>query len=254
MPRVLLTVQYRGTRYAGWQRQENATAVQQILEEALGSMFGQRIRIEGAGRTDSGVHAQAQRAHADLPSAISDRGLMLGVNNLLPPDIRITDCRHVPSTFHCRFDAEAKTYLYRILTGPVADAFLSETHAHVPHPLDARAMSAAAHFALGRHDFKSFTVLRPEVSSTWRTIQAIGVTESEKGLEIEVRADGFLRYMVRRIVGLLIETGRGKVPPTAMAAALEPQYQKVRWTAPAAGLTLVEIHYVSLPEPPESLC
>lgn len=254
MPRLLLTVQYRGTRYAGWQRQENALAVQQVIEEALGSMFGQPIQIEGAGRTDSGVHAEAQRAHTDLPFEISDRGLILGLNNLLPADIRIRDCRHVEPAFHCRFDAKAKTYVYRILTGMVADVFLGDTHAHVRHPLDSVRMNEAAGLLRGRHDFRSFTVLRPEVSSTWRTIQSISVAATGNTFRIEVSADGFLRFMVRRMVGLLMEIGRGKLPPAAVSAALEPECQKVRWTAPAAGLTLLKIDYGDSPEAPDSLC
>jgi len=248
MPRVLLTIQYRGTHYAGWQRQENATGVQQILEGALESMFGQPLHLEGAGRTDSGVHAAAQRAHVDLPTGITERGLLLGINNLLPRDIRVTACRGVPSGFHCRFDPHVKTYLYRIWNQPVADAFLAETHAHVPYLLDVEAMNKAAQALVGHHDFGSFTVNHPEVSSTWRTVESAGVSRTPNGVDIEVRADGFLRYMVRRMAGLLIETGRGKLGSEAAAEALEPGLRKVRWTAPAAGLTLMEITYRKPPD------
>ena len=112
--RILLTLQYLGTRYAGWQTQANATGVQQIVEEVLAKLFGETIRIEGASRTDSGVHAQAQRAHADVPFEIAPRGLVLGINDLLPPDIRVTGVESVADDFQCRFRAKGKTYEYRI--------------------------------------------------------------------------------------------------------------------------------------------
>src|SRR5258706_9808995 len=108
--RFLLTLQYLGMRYAGWQSQTNATAIQPIVEAALSQLFGAPIRIEGAGRTDAGVHARAQRAHADVPFPIEARGLTLGTNNLLPPDIRVTAVEEVAGTFHCRFAAKSKTY------------------------------------------------------------------------------------------------------------------------------------------------
>src|SRR5436190_1195601 len=191
--RYLFTLQYLGTRYAGWQRQANAIAIQQIVEEALSRMFGAPIHFEGAGRTDSGVHARAQRAHADLPFEIGDRGLLLGLNDLLPHDIRVTSLERVADDFHCRFKAKTKTYVYRIWNDPVADVFAHETHAHV--------------------------------------------------VQIRVSADGFLRYMVRRIAGSLIEIGRGKIEPGALVAALEPSFREARWTAPAKGLVLWEIAY-----------
>src|SRR5947207_3230124 len=115
--RLLLTLQYLGTRYAGWQTQSNAVGVQQVVEEVMSRVFGAPIRIEGAGRTDSGVHARAQRAHADVPFAIDDRGLILGINNLLPHDIRVTAVETCADEFHCRFRAKQKTYVYQIWNG-----------------------------------------------------------------------------------------------------------------------------------------
>src|SRR6059058_4897096 len=156
--RLLLTIQYLGTRYAGWQSQANAVGVQQVVAAALGRMFGAPVKIEGAGRTDAGVHAQAQRAHADVPFDIPQRGFLLGINNLLPHDIRVTAAEPVEDDFHARFAAKRKTYAYRIWNGPVADVFRFETHAHVAQPLDAAAMHEAAQTPAGRHDFAPFTV------------------------------------------------------------------------------------------------
>jgi tRNA pseudouridine38-40 synthase len=210
--------------------------VQQIVEEGLGKLYGSVIRIEGASRTDSGVHAAAQRAHADVPFEIPLRGLVLGLNDLLPPDIRILHAEQVADMFHCRFDAKGKTYVYRIWNADVADAFSSETHAHVAQQLDVDIMNRAARALVGRHDFGPFTVASPEVSSTARTIESVAVERDGLAVRISVTADGFLRYMVRRIAGSLIEIGRGKLSESEI-------WSEARWTAPAKGLTLVEVRY-----------
>src|SRR5262249_62031149 len=140
-------------------------------EVALARLFGGTIRVEGAGRTDSGVHARAQRAHADVPFAIDARGLRMGLNDLLPHDIRVTAIETVADDFHCRFAAKSKTYCYRVWNGEVADVFTFATHAHVAQRLDAHAMHAAAQTLVGTHDFAPFTVIAPEVSSTTRTVE-----------------------------------------------------------------------------------
>jgi tRNA pseudouridine38-40 synthase len=234
--RLLFTLQYRGTQYGGWQLQAGVPSVQQVVEEALERMFHESIRVHGAGRTDAGVHAEAQRAHADVPFEIPSRGFVLGINQLLPYDVRVTAVETVPEEFHARFDANGKTYAYRIWNGEVADVFAAETHAHVPQPLDAAVMHDAAQALIGTHDFKVFTVADPEVSSTVRTIDSISVLRDGPRITLTVSADGFLRSMVRRIAGSLIEIGRGKMPASALLA-------EARWTAPAKGLVLVEVRY-----------
>jgi len=234
--RVLLTVQYLGTRYGGWQTQTNSISVQQVIEDALATIFRQPVRIHGAGRTDAGVHALAQRAHADVPFEIPSRGLVLGLNQILPPDVRITRAETVADDFHARFAAKSKTYEYRIWNEEVADVFAAETHAHVAKHLDAARMHDAAQALVGTHDFKVFTVADPEVESTVRTIEAIAVERSAETIRITVAADGFLRYMVRRIAGSLIEIGRGKLDGGAI-------WEEARWTAPAKGLVLKDIRY-----------
>lgn len=234
--RVLLTIQYLGTRYGGWQSQTNAVAVQQVIEEALEKIYGQSIRVHGAGRTDAGVHAFAQHAHADVPFDIPSRGLVLGMNQILPPDVRVTRAANVADDFHARFDAKGKTYEYRIWNDEVADAFAFETHAHVPQQLDVDAMTRAAQTLVGTHDFRVFTVADPEVHTTVRTISAIDVRRDGATITITVTADGFLRYMVRRIAGSLIEVGRGKLGENEL-------FREARWTAPAKGLVLRDIRY-----------
>ena len=241
--RILFTLQYLGTRYAGWQSQTNAIAVQNVVEDVLTKVYGSPIRIEGASRTDAGVHAAAQRAHADVPFEIAPRGLIRGINDLLPMDIRVTNVEQVADDFQCRHRAKSKTYVYAIWNYDVADVFASETHAHVGQPLDAGRMHDAAQVLAGEHDFRAFTVAAPEVSSTVRTISNIAVTRNGPIVAITVSADGFLRYMVRRIAGSLIEIGRGKLEPAALARSLEPAFEPARWTAPAKGLTLLEVAY-----------
>ena len=233
--RVLLTLQYLGTRYGGWQRQTNAPSIQQTVEEALERMFSAEVRLHGAGRTDAGVHALAQRAHFDPPFEIPDRGLILGLNQLLPPDIRITEVKPVEDDFHARFSAKSKTYEYRIWNGEVADVFLQETHAHVAKPLDVAKMAAAAQAVVGTHDFAAFTVAEPEVESTVRTVQSISVIRDGDAIRMRLTADGFLRSMVRRIAGSLIEVGRGRFESLS--------FEEARWTAPARGLVLVDVGY-----------
>jgi tRNA pseudouridine38-40 synthase len=241
--RLLFTLQYLGTRYAGWQMQSNAVGVQQVVEEALAKMYGAPIRIEGASRTDSGVHAAAQRAHADVPFEIPLRGMVRGLNDLLPADIRVLGVESVEDDFHCRYRAAVKVYEYRIWNGEVADVFAAETHAHVAQPLDETLMNGAAQVLVGEHDFRAFTVAAPEVSSTARTVQEAGVRRDGEVVRIDVAANGFLRYMVRRIAGSLIEIGRGKLDRRALGASLEPTFAEARWTAPAKGLTLIDVRY-----------
>jgi tRNA pseudouridine38-40 synthase len=234
--RALFTLQYLGTRYAGWQLQANALSVQQVVEKAFEKLFHEPVRVHGAGRTDSGVHALAQRAHADLPFEIPPRGLLLGINQLLPADVRVMRVENVADDFHARFAAKAKTYEYRIWNAEVADVFAQETYAHVAQKLDATLMHEAAQALVGTHDFAAFTVAEPEVESTARTIESIDVARDANAVVLTVTADGFLRYMVRRIAGSLIEIGRGRIEPKAL-------FDEARWTAPAKGLVLREIRY-----------
>jgi tRNA pseudouridine38-40 synthase len=241
--RVLLTLQYLGTRYAGWQCQENALAIQEVVEKALAKIFGVPVRIHSAGRTDTGVHAIAQRAHFDLPAPIPLGGLIRGLNTTLPPDIRATEAREVPADFHARMSAIGKTYRYQIWNAEIADVFLAPTWAHVAQSLDTARMAEAAAALVGTHDFRSFTVVEPEVSSTVRRLDRLSVARDGDRVIIEAHGDGFLRNMVRRIAGHLIEVGRGKLAVDSIRRALEPEFAESRWTAPAEGLVLVEVQY-----------
>ncbi len=243
MARFLLTVQYIGTRYAGWQSQQNAEGVQDVVERSLATMCQQPVVLYGAGRTDSGVHARAQRAHVDLPIEIEPWGFVRGINTMLPDDVRITAAEIVPDDFHARYHSRGKTYVYRIWNSDVLDVFTAPTHGQVKDPLDEQLMQDAADQFIGEHDYRAFTVATPAVKSTIRTIREIQVTRTGPAIEVLVRGDGFLRYMVRRIVGLLIEIGAGRLPASSAASFLGPEPGDVRWTAPARGLTLERVEY-----------
>jgi len=244
MPRALLTLQYLGTRYAGWQMQTNAVSVQEVVEKALSGLCGQPIRIEGAGRTDSGVHANGQRAHVDIPIDIDERGLILSLNDRLPHDIRLRGVEWVDDTFHCRFVPSLKTYVYQIWNDTAADVFLFATHMHIRQKLDVPLMRQSAKALTGHHDFRSYTVKDPEVASTWRTVHELEIVAVDRAIRITITADGFLRFMVRRIAGSLVEVGRHKQPSSIVAGALEPVFGLARWTAPPHGLTLQGVRYL----------
>ena len=214
-----------------------------MVEEALERVFQTPVRVHGAGRTDAGVHALAQRAHADVPFEIPPRGLILGINQVLPPDVRVTHVEPVADDFHARFAAKEKTYEYRIWNAEVEEVFESETHEHVAQALDAEIMHQAVQAIIGEHDFRAFTVADPEVETTVRTVTSAAVTREESAIRITVSADGFLRYMVRRIAGSLIEAGRSRLEGDALARSLESTFEPARWTAPAKGLILREIRY-----------
>lgn len=252
--RLLLTVQYLGTRYAGWQSQTNALAIQDVVEAALGKLCGRPVAVTAAGRTDAGVHAEDQKIHLDLPIAIPLPGLLRGLNDLLPPDIGVPAGCAVPEEFHARFSAVSKTYRYQIWNREIADVFLAPTHAHVRLPLDGDRMAEAAAFLVGQHDFRAYTVLHSEAGTTVRTLEHAVVERKGDAIRIEVTADGFLRFMVRRIAGQLIEIGRGKIPIEATKEALEPTFAEARWTAPPEGLVLAKVRYGAASEVPLLLC
>ncbi len=241
--RVLLTLQYLGTRYAGWQSQENALAVQQVVETALSTLCSEPVRVGGASRTDAGVHAEDQKAHLDLPVPIPLRGLLLGLNDLLPRDVKATEARAVDAGFHAQRRAVSKTYRYQIWNAEIADVFRAPTWTHVRMPLALEPMIEASRALVGPHDFRAYTVAEPGVESTRRAIDAIELFREGDAITMRVSAPGFLRYMVRRIAGQLIEIGRGKLPVAATAAALEPGFAEARWTAPPEGLVLERVEY-----------
>ena len=223
--RILLTLSYEGTAYAGWQRQLNAMAVQQKVEDALFILTGERITIMGASRTDAGVHALGQRAHFDTVSRIPAQRYPYALNALLPPDIRALRGVEVDSRFHARFDAKGKQYAYRIHNAPHASALYRNLTMHAPVPLAVAAMREALPALLGTHDFAAFQASGGTAKTTVRAIYAAELIQTGDELTLIIRGNAFLYNMVRIIAGTLVEIGKGKLPVTVFFHALGKRRQ-----------------------------
>jgi tRNA pseudouridine38-40 synthase len=250
LPLYRLTLAYDGTDFAGWQVQERpqgppARTVQGELEGALFRLAGDvPVRVAGAGRTDAGVHALGQVASFDLPRPFDPHALQRALNGLLPPDVRVVDADEAPAGFHARKSALSKLYRYELDTGPVQLPTRRRNAGHVPWPLERAAVEDAAALFVGRHDFASLRSSGGSARTTVRTVTRSHATFDGATLRYEVEADGFLRKMVRSLVGALIEAGRGTVTIADLRRALAARDRRA-WPkpAPACGLTLVRVDY-----------
>ena len=252
-----LKIAYRGTAYAGWQRQPNALAVQQVVEEALAGLLGAEPAIVGAGRTDAGVHARAQIAHLRLDRALPLRALVHGVNTRLPDDIRILSADRMPDGFDARRSAAAKEYRYRLVRAPVLSPLDALFSVRLAPRTDLDAMRLAAADLVGRHDFSAFALAGGGHRDPHRRILLAEWRERGELLVLRLVGDGFLRGMVRSIVGTLIEVGRGRRPPEEIRRLLGGRPRSEAGpTAPACGLVMHEVFYppewrlAGDPEPP----
>lgn len=242
--RILLTIEYDGTAYAGFQRQANALAVQQVLEEALSRACGERIVITGASRTDSGVHARGQRAHFDTSSHIPPEKFPFVLNTMLPRDIRVVHAFQVADGFHARFMTEKKTYTYRINNSRHGSAIDRLNHAHVPLPLNEAAMNRAIQSVIGKHDFAAFQASGGTAKSTVREMHSASVVRVGDEIVFIICGSGFLYNMVRIMAGTLIEIGKGALGEDAFTRAIETSDRLALGpTAPAQGLELTRIDY-----------
>lgn len=241
MKRVMLTVAYDGTNYHGWQLQPNVTTIESVLNGALGALFHEEIRVIGASRTDTGVHALGNIAVFDTQARMPAEKISYALNQRLPEDIRIQDSREVPPDFHPRRQTSRKTYEYRILNSafpmPIYRLYSHFTYV----PLDVVLMQRAADYLAGEHDFKSFCSVNTTVETTVRTIYDIAVDRAGDLITIRITGSGFLYNMVRIIAGTLIEVGRGNWTPERMERILQARDRREAGpTAPACGLTLVK--------------
>jgi tRNA pseudouridine38-40 synthase len=249
MRMLKLTVAYDGAGYVGWQRQAEGTSIQGVLEEAIAAIEGHAVTVTGAGRTDAGVHAIGQVASVRVSSAIACDSYVRALNVSLPQDIRVRRVEEVPESFHARFDARHKTYRYRILNAPIASPFEARYAWHVTFPLDIDAMRSALAHCLGEHDFATFQGTGSTVRDTIRTIEqatiASATTEAGDPLVlVTLTGTGFLRHMVRNIVGTLVEVGRGRWQPDDMRRLLAAKDRtEAGRTAPPQGLFLVQVAY-----------
>ena len=242
--RYRLDIAYVGTGFGGWQRQPNADTVQARVEAALAQLLGESVAVVGASRTDAGVHARAQVAHADLARPFSNRGLVFGTNHLLPPAIRILAAGLAPEGFHARYSAAAKEYAYRLRPGRLLPPDLAPFVLAVPDRLDLERLRAATLLLPGRHDFSCFALAGGSHRSPVRTLFRAAWEEEPAGLTLRLTGDGFLRGMVRGLVGTLLEVALGQRSPAAFASLLAGGGRGAAGpTAPAHALTLERIDY-----------
>jgi tRNA pseudouridine38-40 synthase len=260
-----LTLSYDGSEFAGWQVQPGRTTVQGALASAIGRLSGENVLPQGSGRTDRGVHALAQVASFATASAIPVENWMRALNDILPPSIRVLEVTEAPPEFHARKSARAKTYRYRIHRGAICPPFLARYVWHYPYPLEESAMVRAASVIVGEHDFTSFAASDPErnerraggenvrtsdgrtsdVDATnVRTIFSSSWSREAEELVYTVRGSGFLRHMVRNLVGTFLLAGKGMVTPENLRRILEARARASAGpTAPASGLYLVAVEY-----------
>ncbi len=244
MRRILLTIEYDGTNYSGWQRQINGLAVQQVLEEKLSEVCREKITVTGASRTDAGVHAAGQACHFDTNSSIPPEKYPFVLNTMLPRDIRVQTGREVPAGFHARFMTCRKRYTYRIVNSRHGSAIRRNTHVHVPLPLDIAVMRLAAQELLGTHDYAAFQASGGTAKTTVRTIRSVNLEQRDDEIILTVEGDAFLYNMVRIIAGTLIEIGHHRRSMHAFSEAYETLSRlSLGVTAPPHGLELTEVYY-----------
>lgn len=244
MRNLKMIVAYAGTRYAGWQVQPGRPTIQGVLEDRIARMLQEPVRLAGAGRTDAGVHARGQVANFLTASRIPAGGLLRGLNAGLPIDIAVMQAQEVAEAFHARADARGKEYRYRIARAEVVSPFEAPFVAPLRGRLDVAAMRQAARHFLGTHDFTSFCPVASPIEDKVRTLRVSEVTEEGSLVDYRVVGDGFLRHMVRTLVGTLILVGRGRLDAAAIPHIMKGRDRRLAGpVAPARGLVLEQVFY-----------
>lgn len=244
MPTILLLLEYDGTDFAGWQLQPNGRSVQQTVEAALAELLGEPVRVHAAGRTDAGVHARAMPVHFATTRELPLRAYRDGLNRLMPADVAVYAVYEMPEGFHARFAARGKWYRYTIDRRAVRSPLSARRCWQVRSALDLAAMRAAAALLVGEHDFAAFRTSGCAARTTVRRLDSIDLVEEGTLLHVDVRGSGFLRNMVRMLVGTLVEVGQGKRPPTDIDRLLiQANGVRAGATAPAHGLCLMAVDY-----------
>lgn len=244
MRNIKLTIEYEGTNYSGWQYQDNAISIQQIIEEAIGSITGEKVKLIGSGRTDAKVHALGQVANFFTSTNIPGDRFKYALNIKLPDDITIIDSQDVDKDFHSRFCATHKKYKYLIYNGEMPRALYRNFSYHIKNELNLEEMKIASQYFVGTHDFNSFMGARSVVKSTIRTINEINIEKNNDFIEITIDGDSFLRNMVRIIVGTLVEVGLGRRNKEDIIKIIEERNREVAGhTAPPQGLFLEKVFY-----------
>lgn len=239
-----MTIVYEGSRYQGWQRQNNTTqTIQEVVEEAIGRVVGYPVEIDGSGRTDGGVHAKGQTATMRLSGKVDEAEFKDSLNRQLPEDIQVKDMILVKNGLHARLNAKGKSYEYFLDTREKPDVFTRKYCYHYPHELNVKAMEEAAGHLLGKHDFAGFTDKKDE-KSTIRTIYDIIIEKQGSKIRIEYYGTGFLYHMVRILTGTLVDVGMGRKQPEELTDILKDgKRERAGFLAPAKGLFLKEVYY-----------
>lgn len=245
MSNYRIIIQYEGTKYQGWQRQESSgNTIQGKIENILTKMVNEKVAIHGAGRTDAGVHAKAQVASFHLNTTKSNEEIMDYMNQYLPEDIAVVAVDKVADRFHARLNARGKVYCYRVLNSKVPHIFDRRYVYQMEEKIDVETMREAASYFLGSHDFKSFTSTKKGKKSTVRNIESIEIITMGDEIVFRYRGDGFLYHMVRILTGTLLEVGLGKRRPEEMPSILEAKNREMAGAlAPAKGLCLEKVLY-----------
>ncbi|MDP6631147.1 MAG: tRNA pseudouridine(38-40) synthase TruA [Kiritimatiellia bacterium] len=245
MQRYRFDISYDGTAYVGWQIQPNGLAIQEVIQDAMERILCKRIKLHGSGRTDQGVHARKQVAHADISSSWLPGKLTTALNAVLPPDIRIMRATKVPQTFHARHSVRLKEYRYFIWNSDVMPPTKRHYATHMRQPLDAVAMQKAADYLVGTHDFSAFSANpKRHVESHVRRLERLDIRKRGAEITIIAAGEGFLYKMVRSLAGFLMRVGEGTVPPATAKEILASAVRTARVpTAPPEGLFLWNVTY-----------
>ena len=242
--RVLLKISYIGTNYHGWQVQPNGITVQETMQKALKSLYDNYLGISGCSRTDAGVHANEFYCHYDTEKFIPEKGIIAALNIALPEDISVMDCRYVEDTFHSRYSATGKNYIYRIYNSDVRNPFEVNRSLQISRQIDVEKMNIFAKQLIGTHDFIGFSSSGRTVEDTIRTVSDCSVSREGDIITLSVTADGFLYNMVRIIVGTAIYVSDGKIDPyNTKEIILSRERSSAGITAPAHGLYLNKVFY-----------
>lgn len=237
-----LILSYDGTDYHGWQRQPNKKTIQGVVEDSLAKIIQKNIDVIGAGRTDAGVHAQGQVAHFAASIFMKEEELFRALNSILPNDIRVISLQKVKKNFHARKMAKSKIYQYRIINSPYTSPFLIRYAYYWSSPLDSPSMEKAALLLVREADFSGFSSNR--LLQPVRKVIASEIKKNGTEIIYSIEANGFLRYMVRTIVGTLLEIGKGKMPPERIEEIFKKKSRPLAGpTAPAKGLCLIKVNY-----------
>lgn len=242
---IRLVLEYDGSRFVGWQVQREGRSVQGVLQDAIAKLCGQPVRVTGAGRTDSGVHARGQVASLVAPRELPLEAWIAGLSSLLPEDLAVVRAEPAPDGFDARRWARGKRYEYSIHNSPVRSPLLRERAWNIRRPLDAAAMRAALRHLIGRHDFAALRAADCAAKTTVREVRALELLERGPLLVLRIEATAFLKHMVRNIVGTLVEVGHGKRDPASLPALLASRDRtQAGPTAPPQGLLLDEVFYL----------